>query len=141
MNGIQPLPHEIGGINKPANRRHERVASLRMRFNEIHLPDNRTSVVSVVGDVNWTTSGKLSAEINQLLTAEHPTRLILDLKGVTHIDSSGVGTLLEGLHGANQRHIRFTLAGLSGSLGRILQRMHLNTLFDIRPTVEEALQN
>jgi anti-sigma B factor antagonist len=93
----------------------------------------------VVGDVDWTTSGELCTEVNELLTVDYPARLILDLKGVTHVDSSGVGALLEGLHNAKKKHVRLTLSGLNRSLLRLLERTQLNVLFDIRSTVEEAL--
>jgi anti-sigma B factor antagonist len=90
--------------------------------------------------VDCTTSGELREEIDQLLTVDHPDRLILDLEGVTHMDSSGLGTLLAGLRNANKRHVRFTLSGLNRSLCHTLERTRLYSLFEIRPTVKEALQ-
>ena len=101
--------------------------------------DCTSLVVSVVGDVNWTTSGKLRARINELLTVDHPARIILDLKDVARIDSSGIGVLLGGLREASKKSVRFTLSGLRDAPRRLLERTHLNMLFDIHPTVDEAL--
>ena len=127
----------LSRVRMQGDRRHLQVSSEVMHSNN---PAHTSSAVRVVGDIDWTTASELRAEINQLLTLDHPARLILDLKGVTHIDSSGVGALLEGFRDAKKRHLRFTLSGLNGSLHRMLERTHLIMLFDVRPTVEEALQ-
>ena len=104
-------------------------------------PDGRTPwIVRVAGEVDCTTSGELREEIDQLLMLDHPGRLILDLEGVTHMDSSGLGTLLAGLLDAKKRHVRFTLSGLNRSIGQTLERTRLYSPFEIRPTVQEAFQ-
>lgn len=115
---------------------------LRMSCHAIHSGgrDGRTPwIVRVAGEVDCTTSEELREEIKHLLTTDHPDRLILDLEGVTHMDSSGLGTLLAGLRDANNRHVRFTLSGLNRSLRHTLERTRLYSLFEIRPTVQEAL--
>jgi len=114
-----------------------------MRCEQSHItsPENRAaSVVRVRGDVNWITSRQLRDELKTSMTAGAPARLIVDLRDATHVDSSGLGALLEAMRDADQRRVRFTLSGLSRSLTRILDRTHLTSLFDISPSVEEALQ-
>jgi anti-sigma B factor antagonist len=81
----------------------------------------------------------LREKINGLLAVDQPDRLILDLEGVTHIDSSGLGTLLAGMREANERQVRFTLSGLNISLRHTLERTRLYSLFEIRPTLQDAL--
>jgi anti-sigma B factor antagonist len=119
------------------------VPPLRMSCHAIHsssLDGRNPWIMRVAGDVNCTTSVELHEEIDHLLMTDHPDRLILDLEGVTHMDSSGLGALLAGLRDANNLHVRFTLSGLSSSLRHTLERTRLYSLFDIRPTVHEALQ-
>jgi anti-anti-sigma factor len=116
---------------------------LQMSCRAVHPndPNGRSPwIVCVAGEVDCTTSGELHEAIQQLLTVGHPDLLILDLEGVTHMDSSGLGTLLAGLCDANKRHVRFTLAGLNTSLRRALERTRLYSLFVIRATVQDALQ-
>jgi anti-sigma B factor antagonist len=134
---VQPRSRAGHGVRMPGDGRHLQVSSEVMHSSN---SADTSSVMHVVGDVDCTTSCELRAEINQLLTSDHRARLILDLKGVTRIDSSGVGALLEGSRDANKRHVRFTLSGLNGSLHRMLERTRLIMLFDVRPTVEEALE-
>jgi anti-anti-sigma factor len=92
------------------------------------IAERRASVVSVAGDIDWTNSGQLHAAIHQALTRDRIARLVVDLHGVTRIDSSGLGTLLDGLRVAKHRNVPFILCGLE------------TTLFEIRPTRQEALQ-
>jgi anti-sigma B factor antagonist len=123
--------------------REAQASSLRMSCHGIlrGSQDGRTHwIVQVAGDLDSTNSGELREEINELLTADRPDRLILDLEGVTHMDSSGLGALLAGLDDANKRDVRFTLSGLNRSLRQTLERTRLYSLFEIRLTVQEALQ-
>ena len=104
------------------------------------VAERRASVVSVAGNIDWTNSEELHAAINDALTSDRIARLVVDLHGVTRIDSSGLGTLLDGLRVAKNKNVSFILCGLENSLRRVLERMRLSALFEIRPTRQEALQ-
>ncbi|HYM07733.1 MAG TPA: STAS domain-containing protein [Terriglobales bacterium] len=107
----------------------------------LNSTDNQpTSVLCVMGDIDITTVTELRAVINGLLTEEGAVRLIVDLSGVAHIDSSGIGALLEGLHQANQKHMHFLLCGMNQATRRMLERTRLSLVFDTCPTVVEGLQ-
>ena len=105
-----------------------------------YLDPARSSVLHVSGEVNWTTSYNLASEIKTTLEANHPARLIVDLNGVNRIDSSGISALVEGLRRADSKHAQFTLCGLSPFLRSVMQRTCLDQVFDIRLTIQEALQ-
>jgi anti-anti-sigma factor len=107
---------------------------------QVETAERRASVVSVAGDIDYSNSGELHAAINEALTKAHLARLVVDLEGVAHIDSSGLGTLLDGLREAQHKNVRFVLCGLENSLRRVLERTRLSTLFEIRPTRQAALQ-
>ena len=104
-----------------------------------YVPAAQSSVLCVSGEVNWTTSNNLSSEIDECLVGQHPSRLIVDLNGVVRIDSAGLGALVGGLQEARKQHVQFTLCGLNPSLRRLMQRTCLDRVFEIRPSVEEAL--
>lgn len=117
--------------------------SLQMCCHAIHSvsPDGRSPwIVGVVGQVDYTNSEALRARIDQLLAVDDPDRLIVDLEGVTKLDSSGLANLLAASRDAGRRHVRFTLSGLNRSLRHTLERTRLCSLFEIRPTVQQALQ-
>jgi anti-anti-sigma factor len=51
------------------------------------------AVVSLVGEIDLSTVGKLSSTVSAVL-AEAPPRVVLDMAGVTFCDSQGLGTLV-----------------------------------------------
>ena len=98
-----------------------------------------TWVLRVTGNVDSGTSDELLDAIEVFLGPDPMSRLILNLEGVGRVDSSGIGALLAGLRDAEKEHVRFTLCGLRKPLREMLERTRLASLFEIRPTVEEAL--
>ena len=94
--------------------------------------NSRATVVYVTGNIDWTTAADLRFEILQRVAFDSPSQVIVDLEGVHRVDSSGVGTLVESWHKTNENGIRFALSGVSASLRRVLERIRLDTLFDIR---------
>ncbi len=51
------------------------------------------TVVSLVGEIDLSTVGRLSTTITTVLN-EPPPRVVLDMSGVTFCDSQGLGTLV-----------------------------------------------
>jgi len=115
--------------------------SCRESIHTEYLEAERSSIVCVRGEVNWTTSNDLSSEIDDCLLGQHPNRLIVDLNGVVRIDSSGIGALVGGLQEAKKQHVQFTLCGLNPSLRRLMQRTCLDRVFEIRPSIDEVLRD
>lgn len=88
-------------------------------------------------------SGKLSLEtvhnFVQTLRAEPAAHLILDLGGVSFLDSAGVGALVQiFVHRRNQGQT-FALTGLTKQCYAVIQVAGLTKLLPIHATVEEAL--
>jgi anti-sigma B factor antagonist len=93
-------------------------------------------VVSVVGDVDMNTVPDLEERI---VAAERPELpLVLDLAGVTFLDSSGLSALVRchqrGLAGAG-----FRLVVASRAVARPLALTALDGLLEIHPTLDDAL--
>jgi anti-anti-sigma factor len=139
-NTVVQLPSQIGA---PAAGRREYLpaASLQMICQVVYRPNiGPIWILHVAGGVDSRASEELLAKIERLLGVVHLSRLILDLGGVTHMDSSGVGALLACLRGSENQHVRFTLCGLPKPLHGMLERTRLSSLFETLPTVEEALR-
>ncbi len=83
-------------------------------------------------------SGELRDKILGLLEAGGQ-RLIVDLSGVSFIDSSGLGALLSGYKNANLRSGLFILAGLQPRVQSMFELTRLHRVFEIFPTIEDAL--
>lgn len=98
------------------------------------------SVVRVYGDINWRTSPELRAAILDLIEKRLRERVIVDLSGTTHLDSSGISSFVEALMAAKRRGSRFILSGLDGAARHVLELTRLIGVFEITESVRQALQ-
>lgn len=65
--------------------------------------------------------------------------LVIDLRRVTRIDSSGVGSLVSALRNCSDQGGGARLAAPSDHLRKVLEMMGLEQVFEIHPTVEAAV--
>lgn len=68
-------------------------------------------------------------------------RFIIDLKGLQHINSSGLGVLITLLTKARKVGGELTLANPSDYIKNLLLITKLNTIFQIHTSVEEAINS
>jgi anti-sigma B factor antagonist len=66
-------------------------------------------------------------------------RVVLNLKAVRYIDSSGVASLVEGLKASRDVGSRFILFGLNTSVREVLQLSKLVRIFEICESEEQAV--
>jgi len=66
-------------------------------------------------------------------------RLVLNLSDVHFIDSSGLGALLSGYKNANLRQGSLVLVGLQSRVQSMFELTRLHRVFEIYPTLTEAL--
>lgn len=67
--------------------------------------------------------------------------LIVDLKEVLFIDSSGLGALVSGYKNASAIHGSCKLSSLQSQVKSMFELTRLHRVFDIFTTVEDALQS
>jgi anti-sigma B factor antagonist len=94
-------------------------------------------VVDVEGEVDLGTSPNLRRALFDLL-GRKPT-LALNLRDLRYIDSSGIATLIEVLQSAHRLQLDFVLFGLSPAVENAFRLTHVNRVFRIVGTEEEAL--
>lgn len=97
-----------------------------------------TTIVDVSGDIDMGTSPGLRKMLLESLKVT--SRLVVNLREVRYIDSSGIASLVEVLMKARNGQKRLVLFGLNNAVLDVLQLTHLTTIFEIRETEEEALQ-
>jgi len=93
------------------------------------------AIVSLSGDVDLASSAEAREAI---LTSLATDDVLVDLSAVEYIDSSGVASLVGGYQTAKERGKRFGLVGLSQSAMMVLQLAHLDKVFPIYDTLEDA---
>lgn len=65
--------------------------------------------------------------------------LVIDLKEVRFVDSSGLGSLVSGFKNASARNGNLKLCGLQPQVKSMFELTRLHRVFEIFPTAEEAL--
>jgi anti-sigma B factor antagonist len=94
-------------------------------------------VVDVEGEVDLGTSPNLRKTLFDLLGKK--PKLALNLRGLRYIDSSGIATLIEVLKSAQRLQMEFVLFGLSPAVQEAFRLTHVNRVFRIVETEEQAL--
>ena len=93
-------------------------------------------VIRAVGDIDLGSSPKLRDAILKNIAASEPVGV--ELSGVSYMDSSGVATLVEGLKSCATKKQTFALLSPSESVMKVLGLARLDSLFDIRESMETA---
>lgn len=93
------------------------------------------ALASLEGRIDIDSSPAVRDQLIALLNAPHPSAVGIDLSGVTHLDSSGVATLIEVLKIARNCETDLRLQGLQGRLHHLFQATGILSLFNdgIRP--------
>ncbi|HEY0641681.1 MAG TPA: STAS domain-containing protein [Pseudonocardiaceae bacterium] len=95
-------------------------------------------VVQVGGEVDMLTTPMLTTLVNEQLGGELST-LVLDLRGVGFLGSSGLASLVQAREAAAGRGVRLRLVSASHSVLRPLTATGLAELFEIYPDLDAAV--
>lgn len=98
-------------------------------------------VLSLAGRVTLgDESSQLRNKIKELLSQGNK-RLVLDLGGVSYVDSAGLGTLVAGYTSARNEGGEIRLANVTKRLGELLSITKLLTVFSVYDSVEAAVKS
>jgi anti-sigma B factor antagonist len=98
----------------------------------------RPNVLPLEGEIDLHVSPRLAASLTQMI-ASKPKQLVVDLSQVSYIDSSGLAVLIEAMQNVAAYGGKFALAGLQEGVRPIFEIARLDQVFQIYPTVDEAL--
>ncbi|MEU8240520.1 STAS domain-containing protein [Actinoplanes missouriensis] len=90
-------------------------------------------VIALAGEIDVLTVTELSTVVNELL-AEPPSRIMLDMAGVTFCDSQGLGTLVVLSRKAQHAQTVLALANVGDFLMRVLDITGLRSALMISST-------
>jgi anti-sigma B factor antagonist len=96
-------------------------------------------VLRLAGEVDVATAPRLRDRLVQLIT-EGPPQVVVDLSGLTFIDSMGLGALVSGLKRARAHDGDLRLAGASDHVAKVLNITRLDQAFVVGDTVEAVLE-
>ena len=85
-------------------------------------------------------SGDLKAQLLETFKSGHKN-ILIDLKDVRFIDSSGLGALVSGFKNAISNQGGLKLSSLQSQVRSMFELTRLHRVFEIFPTTTEALEN
>ena len=100
---------------------------------------DRTTILDVSGDIDLASSPELRKALLRELRELRIPRVVLNLKAVEYVDSSGVASLVEGLKASRDVGSRLILFGLNSAVREVLQLSKLLRIFEIAETEEQAV--
>ncbi len=94
-------------------------------------------IVSFEGDVDLEQSPKAREVL--LECVKRGNKILVDLSGVSYIDSSGVASLVEAFQVAKKQGKGFALVSVNAAALRVLQLARLDKVFTIHESLADAL--
>lgn len=97
------------------------------------------TVVALSGDVDLHYSPEARRQILNQLNGNN--NVLVDLSGVSYIDSSGIASLVEGFQLARNKQLQFGLVGVSDAAQQVLHLARLDKVFQIKDTIGDYLES
>ena len=101
---------------------------------------DETALINISGEVDMYSSPEFRKAILSLLDQKIP-KIVVDLKNVTYMDSSGVATLIEGLQLCAKYGGKLLLSNLQTNVREVFELTRLDQIFKIYDDVNTALAN
>ena len=97
------------------------------------------SVVEISGQLDLSNDLLAIEDLITKLIEEGARKLVVDLTGLTYIDSAGLGTLVAAHHSVKTQGASLRLCHLGSKFQEVLQITKLLTVFDVYNTEAEAV--
>src|SRR5437667_393663 len=96
------------------------------------------NVLPLEGEIDLHVSPEVAASLRTMI-AKKPKHLVVDLSGVTFIDSSGLAVLINAMQDVKAYGGKLTLAGINNNVRSIFEIARLDQFFLIDPRDHELL--
>lgn len=106
---------------------------------KINVKENKEIwILEVSGEIDFYTSRELREKFQQIL-GKKCSKLLIDLKKVTYIDSSGLATFVEALQRIKRTGGKLVLSGLSPAVRGVFEIAKLDSIFVLADSEEKAV--
>lgn len=106
---------------------------------KIHMKEEKEiRILEVSGEIDFHSSQELREKFRQVLEKNCP-KLLVNLKKVTYIDSSGLATFVEALQKMGRTGGKLILAGLTPAVRGVFEIAKLDSIFVLEDSEEKAL--
>lgn len=97
-------------------------------------------VIELEGELDFHSSPELRAKLGEL-TGKQTSKILIDLRRVDYMDSSGIATFVEAFQKTKRYNGRLVLAELTPGVRSVFEIAKLESIFEIAASVEEALNS
>jgi anti-sigma B factor antagonist len=97
-----------------------------------------TAVLTLAGELDMHTVPRLRMRLAAAL-AQGDASVLVDLTGITFMDSTGLAALVSGMRRARRSGGSLVLITPGGPVLRMLRITNLDSMFDVHPTLDAAL--
>lgn len=101
---------------------------------------NGITIVYFFGDLDLYNAPELKEFIMSLIE-NNKIKIIINMKEVTYIDSSGIGVLITTLTKIKQKNGAMKISSLSSSVKKVFELTKLTSFFDFCETETDALES
>ena len=102
--------------------------------------EGSASVISVKGKINFEVTAQLREVIKDTVATLQPKLLVINMEGVSLIDSSGLGLLVAARSSVDKNDGRLHLCCLSAQVVKVFDQTNLTNYFSIFATEQDALR-
>lgn len=100
---------------------------------------NNTVIIKPLGEIDLHNSPQLRKTLQEVIKNDTAI-LLIDLEGVSYMDSSGLATLVEAFQHISKQGKKFALFSLQDTVKNIFSIARLDEIFAIYPSLEKALK-
>ena len=101
---------------------------------------NSIPVVDIIGEVDLYNTKEIKDLIDHLIK-EGKYNIVLNLKDVPFMDSSGIGTLVTGMYRIKKYHGNLKVVNIVGSVAKVFKMTGMDAHLEIFETEEEAVES
>lgn len=107
-----------------------------------NIKEINDKVIKVVfeGDITLDYSMNFKDEIKKYLLENKIMYLVIDLSGVSFIDSSGLGMLISFFKDMNEKQGQIVYIGIHDYVKKLIELVQLSQVFIVKETEDEALE-
>lgn len=101
--------------------------------------NDKTTIFDLSGDIDFANSPVVRDSVLREIRESRTPRVVVNLRQVRYMDSSGVASLVEGLKASRDLGSRFILVGLTTFTREVLQLSRLIKVFEIYDNEDQAM--
>jgi len=104
-----------------------------------NTPIDGGRLLALTGEVDFSKAPELRQSLMDVISAESPRKLVIDMAGISYMDSSGVATLVEAMQAQRKGQRAMVLCGLQPRVRSVFEISRLDSVFTIVDSRDEAL--